>query len=96
MIFRGTRGVVHTSVKDKLRYCENMPCVEIRKEGNQIIILDRGKGIRAPGDIIIQQYYTAFKYTNNTLLPGSHTGNRIHYCRIPEGESGKILLDIWK
>jgi len=58
MIFRGTRGVVHTSVKDKLRYCENMPCVEIRKEGNQIIILDRGKGIRAPGDIIIQSNIT--------------------------------------
>ncbi|MBM2839835.1 MAG: fold metallo-hydrolase [Bacteroidetes bacterium] len=48
--FWGTRGSIPTPGKQTVRYGGNTPCVEVRLNGNHLIIFDAGTGIRSLGD----------------------------------------------
>jgi len=48
--FWGTRGSIPTPGKETVRYGGNTPCIEVRLNNNDLIILDAGTGIRALGD----------------------------------------------
>ncbi len=51
--FWGTRGSVPVPGKETLKYGGNTPCVEIRTDKNEIIILDCGTGIRELGNQLV-------------------------------------------
>ena len=44
--FWGVRGSTPTPQRDNLGYGGNTSCVEVRTDGNEILILDGGTGIR--------------------------------------------------
>ncbi len=52
--FWGTRGSIPTPGKDTVKYGGNTPCVEIRLDDNNLIILDAGTGIRNLGEKLIE------------------------------------------
>jgi phosphoribosyl 1,2-cyclic phosphodiesterase len=48
--FWGTRGSLPTPGKDTVRYGGNTPCLEVRLQGDELVIFDAGTGIRGLGD----------------------------------------------
>ncbi len=52
--FWGTRGSIPTPGKHTVKYGGNTPCVELRLENNDLIILDAGTGIRNLGEKLIE------------------------------------------
>ncbi|RCK72050.1 MAG: hypothetical protein IGBAC_0642 [Ignavibacteriae bacterium] len=52
--FWGTRGSIPTPGKDTVKYGGNTPCVELRLDNNDLIILDAGTGIRNLGEKLIE------------------------------------------
>lgn len=53
--FWGTRGSIPTPGKQTVRYGGNTPCVEVRLDNDDLIILDAGTGIRNLGDRIMER-----------------------------------------
>ncbi|MFQ5797751.1 MAG: MBL fold metallo-hydrolase [Bacteroidota bacterium] len=53
--FWGTRGSIPTPGKHTVRYGGNTPCVELRLNEDDLIILDAGTGIRNLGDSIMER-----------------------------------------
>jgi phosphoribosyl 1,2-cyclic phosphodiesterase len=53
--FWGTRGSIPTPGKGTVRYGGNTPCVEVRLNNNNLVILDAGTGIRALGDALMAE-----------------------------------------
>ncbi|MBI2619911.1 MAG: MBL fold metallo-hydrolase [Ignavibacteriales bacterium] len=51
--FWGVRGSIPTPGKHTVRYGGNTPCVEVRLDQEELIILDAGTGIRNLGDQLI-------------------------------------------
>ncbi len=51
--FWGVRGSIPTPGKHTVRYGGNTPCVEVRLDQEELIILDAGSGIRNLGDQLI-------------------------------------------
>lgn len=51
--FWGVRGSIPTPGKHTVRYGGNTPCLELRLDDDQLIILDAGTGIRNLGDHLI-------------------------------------------
>ena len=51
--FWGVRGSIPTPGKQTVRYGGNTPCVELRLDNDELIILDAGTGIRNLGDYLI-------------------------------------------
>jgi phosphoribosyl 1,2-cyclic phosphodiesterase len=51
--FWGVRGSIPTPGKDTVRYGGNTPSLELRLDGDELIILDAGTGIRNLGDHLI-------------------------------------------
>jgi phosphoribosyl 1,2-cyclic phosphodiesterase len=54
LVFWGTRGSISTPGKQTVRYGGNTPCVELRLNNEQLIILDAGTGIRNLGEKLIE------------------------------------------
>lgn len=54
--FWGTRGSIPVPGNSTLKYGGNTPCVEIRSESNEILILDAGSGIRELGKNLSNDY----------------------------------------
>jgi phosphoribosyl 1,2-cyclic phosphodiesterase len=52
--FWGTRGSIPVPGKDTEKYGGNTPCVEIRTNQNNVIILDGGTGIRELGNNLVR------------------------------------------
>jgi len=51
--FWGVRGSIPTPGKQTVRYGGNTPCIELRLDNDELIILDAGTGIRNLGDHLI-------------------------------------------
>ncbi|HEY5615368.1 MAG TPA: MBL fold metallo-hydrolase [Bacteroidota bacterium] len=51
--FWGVRGSIPTPGKHTVRYGGNTPCLELRLDDDELIILDAGTGIRSFGDHLI-------------------------------------------
>jgi len=51
----GCRGSIPTPGKDTVRYGGNTPCVELKLDDNNLIILDSGTGIRNLGNYLIRK-----------------------------------------
>jgi phosphoribosyl 1,2-cyclic phosphodiesterase len=51
--FWGVRGSIPTPGRSTVRYGGNTPCVELRLDNDELIILDAGTGIRALGENLI-------------------------------------------
>ncbi len=51
--FWGTRGSVPVPGATTVRYGGNTPCVEVRTDDDQLVVLDAGTGIRALGHALI-------------------------------------------
>lgn len=54
LIFWGTRGSIPTPGKQTVKYGGNTPCVELRLDDNNLVILDAGTGIRNLGEKLIE------------------------------------------
>jgi len=54
LVFWGTRGSISTPGKQTVRYGGNTPCVELRLNNEQLIILDAGTGLRNLGEKLIE------------------------------------------
>ena len=54
--FWGVRGSTPTPQKDNLVYGGNTSCVEVRTDGNEILIFDGGTGIRLLGNALEQEF----------------------------------------
>lgn len=52
--FWGTRGSISTPGKQTVRYGGNTPCVEIRLNNDELIVLDAGTGIRNLGEKLME------------------------------------------
>ncbi len=52
--FWGTRGSISTPGKHTVRYGGNTPCVEIRLNNDELIVLDAGTGIRNLGEKLME------------------------------------------
>ncbi len=52
--FWGTRGSISTPGKSTVRYGGNTPCVEVRLNNDELIILDAGTGIRNLGEHLLE------------------------------------------
>lgn len=52
--FWGTRGSISTPGKQTVRYGGNTPCIEVRLNNNELIILDAGTGIRNLGEALME------------------------------------------
>ncbi len=50
--FWGTRGSIPVPGDSTLKYGGNTPCVEIRSDKNELLILDAGSGIRELGKVV--------------------------------------------
>lgn len=55
IMFWGTRGSIPTPGRDTIRYGGNTPCVELRLQNDELIILDAGTGIRNLGEHLIEK-----------------------------------------
>lgn len=53
--FWGTRGSIPTPGKSTVRYGGNTPCVEVRLDDEELIILDAGTGIRNLGEHLMEK-----------------------------------------
>lgn len=53
LTFWGVRGSIPTPGKHTVRYGGNTPCLELRLDGDKLIIFDAGTGIRSFGDYLI-------------------------------------------
>jgi len=53
--FWGVRGSTPTPQKENLGYGGNTSCIEVRTDGNQILIFDGGTGIRLLGKRLIEE-----------------------------------------
>jgi phosphoribosyl 1,2-cyclic phosphodiesterase len=51
----GCRGSIPTPGKDTVRYGGNTPCVELKLDDNNLIILDSGTGIRNLGNYLMRK-----------------------------------------
>ncbi len=51
----GCRGSIPTPGKDTVRYGGNTPCVELKLDDNNLIILDSGTGIKNLGNYLIRK-----------------------------------------
>lgn len=51
----GTRGSVPSPGPHTVRYGGNTSCVEVRTQGNRLIILDAGSGLRELGDVLVNE-----------------------------------------
>ncbi|CUT03683.1 Metallo-beta-lactamase superfamily protein [Candidatus Kryptobacter tengchongensis] len=51
----GCRGSIPTPGKDTVRYGGNTPCVELKLDDNNLIILDSGTGIKNLGNYLIHK-----------------------------------------
>jgi phosphoribosyl 1,2-cyclic phosphodiesterase len=58
--FWGVRGSTPTPHKDNLAYGGNTSCVEVRTEGNEVLILDGGTGIRLLGKALEKEFNGSF------------------------------------
>lgn len=58
----GCRGSIPTPGKDTVRYGGNTPCVELKLEDNNLIILDSGTGIKNLGNYLIHKGESAKAY----------------------------------
>lgn len=54
LYFWGTRGSIPTPGKETVKYGGNTPCVELRLDNNELVILDAGTGIRNLGEKLIE------------------------------------------
>lgn len=54
--FWGVRGSTPTPQRDHLVYSGNTSCVEVRTDGNEILILDGGTGIRLLGKALEEEF----------------------------------------
>lgn len=54
LTFWGTRGSIATPGNQTVRYGGNTPCLELRLQNDELIILDAGTGIRNLGDKLIE------------------------------------------
>ena len=54
--FWGVRGSTPTPQPDNLRYGGNTPCVEIRSEGGNLLIVDCGTGMRMLGKALAKEF----------------------------------------
>jgi phosphoribosyl 1,2-cyclic phosphodiesterase len=52
--FWGTRGSISTPGKQTVRYGGNTPCVEVRLNNDELIVLDAGTGIRNLGEELME------------------------------------------
>ncbi len=48
----GARGSIPSPGPDTVRYGGNTPCLEVRADGDAVVVLDAGTGIRALGDVL--------------------------------------------
>lgn len=51
----GCRGSIPTPGKDTVRYGGNTPCVELKLDDNNLVILDSGTGIKNLGNYLIHK-----------------------------------------
>lgn len=55
--FWGTRGSIPVPGESTIKYGGNTPCIEVRDDKGELLILDGGSGIRELGNFLIQQSY---------------------------------------
>ncbi len=103
--FWGTRGSIPVPGQTTLKYGGNTPCVEIRTNNNQLIILDAGSGIRELGkylsgngyndpiNIIVSHYHWDHIQGIPFFLPLYDKKNKItFYGETSNGEKIKSIL----
>lgn len=54
----GTRGSIPVSGEQYLKYGGNTPCVEVRFNDNNILIIDAGTGIRELGESLAEEHFS--------------------------------------
>jgi phosphoribosyl 1,2-cyclic phosphodiesterase len=99
--FWGTRGSISTPGKKTVRYGGNTPCVEVRLQNGELIILDAGTGIRNLGESLIEHGQSVKAYILIShphwdhiqgfpfFKPAFITGNEL---TIVGGETEKVTL----
>ena len=102
--FWGTRGSIPVPGDSTIKYGGNTPCIEVRTNDNQLIILDAGSGIRELGKqiaknghidsihIFISHYHWDHIQGIPFFMPLYENGNDITFYG--EGCSGKKVKDI--
>src|SRR5438045_6305388 len=73
VIFWGVRGSIPTPGPGTVRYGGNTSCVEVRAEG-EIIVLDAGSGIRLLGQSLQREFGSDPIDRKSTRLNSSHLG----------------------
>ncbi|MGR9044536.1 MAG: MBL fold metallo-hydrolase [Gammaproteobacteria bacterium] len=89
LIFRGVRGSIPTPGPNTVKYGGNTTCIEIRTDGNDLIILDAGTGIHVLAQQLLPEYpVDAHIFITHThwdhiqglpfFMPIFAPGNKIH------------------
>jgi len=103
--FWGTRGSIPVPGNDTLKYGGNTPCVEVRSQKNDLLILDAGSGIRELGkelnnsnnshliNILISHYHWDHIQGIPFFLPLYQKENKIRFWgETSEGQNIETIL----
>lgn len=71
----GTRGTVATPTPANIRYGGNTPCVEVRADDGEILILDAGIGLHWLGDDLMAADFSEGQGHAHLLLSHTHWGH---------------------
>jgi len=68
----GTRGTVSTPVASHARYGGNTPCIEVRTDDDEVLILDAGIGLHWLGDSLLADGFSRGEGRAHILLSHTH------------------------